>query len=355
MPIQVKCSNIVRYDPATGQYVHCNKRLNVDESRLGTTVECPKCGGMVEVIAAEPAELPTGKSDDLEIMMPLSGTGPGTPRKDLPASHAPRESDEPVSSRYSSPLDDDDQPPLPSSQQAPSWTLAAPPRAAEHTVKSQAPCINCHAQMDRDAPICPACGYLQPDDDVPGQEKGFQGWMQGQLAEGTSPMSVMLLVAFLGGLFLFSCVAYSLITFGGRSILLIIPFIIVALAFAIIVVVFRRRDEPWPAAIRRIGHPWTLLLLANRTLSWRDIRPPFAARLVLDRRDTPLADKDLLAVDGLGDYEVLDLEGTQLTDQSILNLRQTTKLKFLVVLRTATTPAAVRKLQNAKPSLWIWH
>ena len=364
MPIPVTCTNIVRYDKETGKYVYCKNTVNVSESRIGETIECPKCGGSLEVVPQEPTEIKTPRDGgdlnnlDLNNSQPstadvnnvdLNNVAPLPIDIDLPPDQPSAQTPPPPPAT-----------PKPSQVQAaspasPNWLLSAPPQAAQNTIQAQVPCINCHTPINRDEVICPSCGYKQPEDDLPDEEVGFQGWMRGQMAEGTSPLSVILLLGFLCSLCLFSCVAWSFVQYGGLTYMLVLPFIAVAVALGVVIAVNRRAEEPWLTAIRRVGHPWTLILLALRAWKWRDARPPFTPRRVLDYRGKEFTDDDLLAVEELAEYEVLDLEGTQLTDKGVLYLREVAGVRFLVLLRTQATSDAVRKLQQTKPAIWIWH
>jgi len=69
-----------------------------------------------------------------------------------------------------------------------------------------------------------------------------------------------------------------------------------------------------------------------------------------------LNDKQLAELADLGELEVLDLGGTQVSDESVgLLKRLRPTLRCLVLRNTHITPEAVDDLQQALPQVWIWY
>ena len=65
-------------------------------------------------------------------------------------------------------------------------------------------------------------------------------------------------------------------------------------------------------------------------------------------------DVELAEIEELKNCQVLDLEGTRITDRSLQMLYGHKHLQCLVLKRTKTTHDAVFRLQQAQPRLWIW-
>ena len=237
--------------------------------------------------------------------------------------------------------------------------LQAPPTAAAQTFQTHSNCINCHTPIPQGSNICPSCGREQPPLEVDQNQQGYQGWFREQLSEGTSPITVLFLALALCGVLLFLCVSYTMIEAKGAAILLgiavVVPLFVIAVVVTFIASKQRRADETLVAAITRVGRPWTLTLIFLRAWKWRQLGPPFSSRSVLDCRDMPFTDHDLLQTQGLSDYQAMDLEGTQVSDQALQYLHKMPNLQFIVLLRTNVTPQGVQSLQAARKSLWIWH
>jgi len=321
MPIEVKCTNIVKFDPANGKYVYCNQRIKVPDSKAGGIVACPKCGSSVEVIRSEPERLPRARqTEDFEnIGGPLDAG--------VPAPTGP--------------------------------TLQAPPTAAAQTFATHSNCINCHAPLPQGSNICPSCGREQPAIEIKKEQQGYQGWFREQLSEDTSPVTVLFLALGLCGILMFLCVSYVMVEHKDYVILLgiaiVAPIFMVAAIVGFIASKQRRAHETWMASVTRVGRPWALTLIFLRALNWRQLGVPFSARKVLDRRDMAFTDHDLLQTEGLNDFQAMDLEGTQVSDEALQYLHKMPNLQFIVLLRTNVTAEGVRKLQASRQALWIWH
>ncbi|MCB9938473.1 MAG: hypothetical protein H6823_09545, partial [Planctomycetaceae bacterium] len=191
-------------------------------------------------------------------------------------------------------------------------------------------------------------GVKKPDKTV-----GFERLFKGQLADGDSAESTLLMIKVVGGFmaaaFLFVCHPWSwLIAFAG-----------VAGYF-----VYRNKKRTSATAA---GDPstvnqdvastfiWTIALSFQRAFGWRVAAWPFPTTKVLTLHDSTFTDQDLREVDNLKQYETLDLEGTQLSDAALEHLAQMKQLRFIVVRRTNVTVAGVQRLQQALPKACIWY
>lgn len=308
MAIQVQCVNIVRYDPATGRYVYCNKVLSVDESKIGTTIRCPHCGGKVDVLP--PArEKPPADEALLDV--------------DVDAEPAPAV-----------------------------WAGATP--AARPTVEEDlVPCINCHAPIPEETRVCPSCGHEQPPEDREGPV-GFELWLRDQLYEEATPGQVLGIAVVLLLLSSSVCLTAGVILYGRAALWCLSPLVLVTLIALALVILSKRPHEPWGVAIRRGSHPWNMLLTLARLWGWRTVRWPFEPRAVLVKRGADFGDEQLLAIEDLDQYEVMDLEGTAISDRALRRLRRAKQLRFLIVRDTQVTDEGVEWLQYKRRRMWIW-
>ena len=80
-----------------------------------------------------------------------------------------------------------------------------------------------------------------------------------------------------------------------------------------------------------------------------------AGRLIIDMRGEPFSDRDLLDLEKLNVCEVLDAEGTDLTDNSLAAMHGLKHLRCLVIRKTHVTHDAVFRLQQSLPKCWIWY
>ena len=65
-------------------------------------------------------------------------------------------------------------------------------------------------------------------------------------------------------------------------------------------------------------------------------------------------DDELEELEGLDQFETLDLEGTQISDAGLEHLESLRHLRYLVLRGTQVTPAGVRQLQRKQRNTWIW-
>jgi hypothetical protein len=110
------------------------------------------------------------------------------------------------------------------------------------------------------------------------------------------------------------------------------------------------------AKLARFQQPfWYGLLKVARLLKWQGYDSNLSGRTIIDMRRQPVTDHQIPKIDDIGRCEVLDLEGTQITDEGLRHLQSIKTLKCLVVRKTEVTRAAVLRLQQSRRRLWIWH
>ena len=65
-------------------------------------------------------------------------------------------------------------------------------------------------------------------------------------------------------------------------------------------------------------------------------------------------DNDLMEHNDIKSVQVLDIQGTNLTDKGLLHLYDLKHLQCVVLRKTNVSPEAVFRFQQTFPRLWIW-
>ena len=318
---------------------HCRRTYTVDQSRLGATVACPHCFTPNDVLVVAEVEDEVDISDG-EYRLAPDDEGPTNPPVD------------PVGADYLEAAQAGRKKPATRPSPAPTPATSGPPQApgAATTVT----CDKCKAVLESGALKCSQCGAAtklgrMAGSDDPGAAPigepapGFQGWMESRLSEGESLDSMMLWVQILTGFFL---LVFSILWFPWFLILSVpalIAFIVVK-----VVNVGRKKNGEEPVT-------WYFLLWFARLTAWGFLKGPFARRKIYNGRGRRLVDSDLETIDGINDLDVLDVEGTQVTDESIDYLARLRNLKFLVVRGTGISQQGYKRLQERLRSTWIWY
>ena len=71
-------------------------------------------------------------------------------------------------------------------------------------------------------------------------------------------------------------------------------------------------------------------------------------------RDGIVGDNDVMKLKVDWGLQVLDLEGTQVTDKCLSHLEQLASLKYVVLRRTAVSSEAIQQLAHILPKARIW-
>lgn len=201
-----------------------------------------------------------------------------------------------------------------------------------------------------------------PLPDIEIQVAGCQRWLQQTMSEGVSvkfiavagnllvaAMAVILLgisILFLSGLGLGSVV-------GG----VLLFFTIVSTLFYLGVVYKSHQFMHKPAAqLAWFQKPfWRLMLFLSRFLKWERYDGALKGRRVITIRDRMFGDNDVMEHKGIKNVQVLDIQGTNLTDHGLLNLYDLKHLQCVVLRGTKVSPEAVFRFQQTFPRLWIWY
>ncbi len=317
MEIQFRCNNVSRHDQSTGRHEQCGQLLQANENHAGLKVRCPKCQQLMVVpVQEEPNE--TEKSSRFEI------------------SEAP------------------------APRKASSGGVVAP---GYHQFNKKVRCRKCGSILDEQG-RCTACYYIAPQlraadtpiDQIPIQPAGFQLWLQGILSDGigtamlaTAAHSLVAIAVMLSLL--------AALALGGSA------FTIVALALGFFVAIYvfvmiqTVRLSRVPAArIPLFMRPfWYLVLVAARIGKWQSYDGRLKDRVVVDVRGQAFSDRDLLELDKLPVCQVLDAQGTDLTDAGLALMHGLKNLRCLVVRRTHVSREGVFRLQQSVPKCWIWY
>ena len=100
---------------------------------------------------------------------------------------------------------------------------------------------------------------------------------------------------------------------------------------------------------------WNLLLYLARSQNWQKYDSTLKDRVIIDVRDEPFGDRELLGLDNLNIAEVLDAQGTDITDNALAAMHGLKHLRCLVLRKTHVTHEAVFRLQQSIPKCWIWY
>lgn len=305
MPIRFQCTNTAQYDEATGSYVTCGQPLEAQIEQAGKRVRCPQCKQPVTVPEAE--NLADAHSDAFAATVPQE-----------------------------------------------SLQVAG----FDPSVR----CIKCGTPLTPKK-RCPGCGHqermLVPDkrsiESIPVEPAGFQLWCKKRLSGGVSfrvvanAMHAMFAVIVI----LLSLMAVLVAGAGGVVALVFIAGVVVLYILCLM--------EARRLGTQRVAKPgvllrplWALFLLISRRTNWKNFVSSESPESIADLRNAPISDRDLITMEELQQCNVLDLEGTEITDQGLQYLRGMKNIKALVVGKTHVTEEAVFRLQQSIPTAWIW-
>ena len=99
---------------------------------------------------------------------------------------------------------------------------------------------------------------------------------------------------------------------------------------------------------------WNGVLGLARSMKWQNYDSALKGRTVIKVREKMFGDYELPELENLHRCQVLDLQGTNVTDQGLLHLYSLKHLQCLVLRKTKVSPEGVFRLQQSFPRLWIW-
>lgn len=390
MPHLVRCSNILRYDNEAKKYVQCDHEFTASDNLAGATVECPKCGNEIQLPKLDLEDRDVGlllNDGDLDFSdnpdaKPTDAEFARDNGEDSLAENIFASEPSDVAAAATTFADDElseiarNQPPIQSPSFGPSPTspldsdqFAAadtkpPPATFGSTLQVSSFCPRCGGALPAEAAMCPSCGYhkelnrhLDNRDfaDRPADDTGFQRWLRGAISEHESVDTIIVLFKIFIGLVVVGVLASLYLLIGPLALVFILPVVVYFVVKVVRKASQADADEDGAAAAEKRRGWWLFTLRAARLTGWREVGWPFRKRRVLNLRDKPINDDDLMRMPELDECVVLDLEGTNITDAGLTYLTGFRQLQFIVLRKTGVTPAGVARLQQSIRRAWIWH
>ncbi|MDA7906526.1 hypothetical protein N9B43_06450 [Mariniblastus sp.] len=201
-----------------------------------------------------------------------------------------------------------------------------------------------------------------PLPDIEIQVTGCQRWLQQTMSEGVSVKFIALagnllvgaMAVMLGGI---SALFLMGLGFGPVVGGLLLFLTIVSTCFYLGLLFKCRQFMHKPVAqLAWFQKPfWRLLLFFARFMKWERYDSALRGRRVIRIRDRMFGDNDIMEQKGIKNVQVLDIQGTNLTDRGLLNLYDLKHLQCVVLRGTKVSPEAVFRFQQTFPRLWIWY
>lgn len=319
MDIQFRCSNISHFDKATGQYQPCGQKMEASEAHVGLKVRCPKC--KQQAVVPSPAMVGSGSAEISD-----------TPEPDGGLFGQPVESAPETSGLTYSQFD------------------------------KKTRCRKCGSLLDGEG-RCTACYFVAPAmkpastpiDQIAIQPAGFQLWFQQIMADGVgmfqtaahSLFAVTMLLCLLAAIGLGGGTAFAWVVIG---------VVVLTLMYVIFTLQMKRLSRVPAARLPFYLRPfWYGVLVFARINNWQRYDSRLSGRVVIDVRGQPFSDRDLLELEHLPICQVIDADGTDLTDAGLALMHGLKNLRCLVIRRTHVTREGVYRLQQAIPRCWIWY
>ena len=369
---------------------HRGKKFSAWDDLVGKAVKCPKCqqemmvpGGDAEMPGAATPQAPASLADPMSDE--ADGIGLSSPPSSSGASPTLGNEDlvEPMASASYEPLPsaaNEDAFELPMPSVGTPKPVAKPKPSA--TPRPSAPssteieddlddaddlpfaCPSCNQTMPPQEDLCDNCGYhrvLRRRIDIshginkPDKTTGFERVLRRQL-ENSETAEAMLMYLKIAGLVAILLLLIVLVFCGG------VGWVLAVIAVAIVgYLVYRtlrgNRIVTGDSAVNRdilSSTVWGTLLNIQRLIGWRTMAWPFPTTKALTLHDSTFTDADLAELQELVEYQTLDLEGTQISNEGLQHLQSMTQLHYIVLLQTNVSVGGVQKLQQAIPAAWIW-
>ncbi len=395
MLIEIHCNNFSKFDPETGQYLACGEKLIVSDELIGQFVNCSKCSQQVEVPygAVTTSEVPRSpelnpakrveRNTQSKISAKESAGKREQKTKEAKKSRSPRSSSPAKAKSKSRTVDKRTRSestqaedldlklaePI-SRQRADVMSMDFTGQPVQSTLAEDAHdrCSKCGNISESGK--CTVCRYVeqnfeklhQPLDDVKIELAGFQRWFCRTMNEGVS-LRLLEYGAHIGiGLVAMGVLSLAVASIVGIAFgvvpgifMLLITVSVVLLYVGMIYKGKQFRRDP-RAHLAWFQKPfWNLILLLARSMNWEKYDNSLADRRIIKVREKMFGDNELTDLEGFKNCQVLDLQGTSVTDRGLLKLYALKHLQCLVLKRTNVSNEAVFRLQQSFPRLWIWH
>lgn len=351
MLIEFECPNIAEYDAASGRYIVCGKRLVVSDDKIGEMIECGKCNQLVEV--------------PFEAAQPTVQSQQSSSRdKSRPAVAATKAAGDKKRRRIAQKKSQVTEDVLPPPSDFLKFEFEKDSNAPSATYNSyENRCPKCGSPINKKGK-CTECRYVEqkfpsaylPVERIDMQLAGFQRWFCEILSEG---VSLRMFEIAMHSLVTFLCIVLILlgVLISGSAGWTLVTTILIGLGVYVAFVFkgHQLRHNP-RAQLAWFQKPiWNGILLVFRLTKWQNFDKRNKNRKIIDKRNAPLVDENFQMLEGLKGCQVLDLEGTLVTDRALRTLYGHRYLQCLVLRKTKVTAEGIMRLQQANPYTWIWY
>jgi hypothetical protein len=405
MLIEIRCGNFSNFDASLGRYVECEEKLIVSNDQLGSTITCTKCHQPVEVPydadtqilstetrpESEPESVakPTKSSNKskgqskIQNKADRSRKPDGNSKKSARSKSAPAPSTAARKSKRTSPTQGDPKNRVAKKRPAKKETRKSNKMGSKDVMSMDFNGQPIQSNLDVDRKErCKKCGNIsiegkctvcrfvepkfeklyQPLDDVKIELAGFQRWFSRTMSEGVSMKLVEwashIMLGLLGILLLVAA-AVCIAGLGPGPIFgVILMLLILGIAGLYISFVFKGHQflrDP-NAKLAWFQKPfWNMVLAMARFQKWEKYDGKLKDRRIIKVRDSSFRDPEIPQLEGFKTCQVLDLQGTAVTDTGLLDLYDLKHLQCVVLKQTNVTHQGVFRLQQSFPRLWIWY
>ena len=341
MNIEFTCTNILDYDAENQRYVQCGAEISAPREESGNRMKCPSCGEWIEVPVASTRQSNAQTGQPVGEAVSLATESIATGHDQLTAG---------VDSF--SQLEDE----FAESAETIADTGAALQFDAFNLTTR---CPKCSKLLDKRG-ACTSCKYGHEEIRLPPQKPvkhmeiktaGFSRWVENRLSGGVT------LKMMIGGVYAFSlivAIVCLLMAVGlGGAWAIVWLFVMAPFAFVLVftTVIWLRCATTHHNKLQwwqQIG--WDLMLSLCRSGNWWRKQ-----ELIIKDLDEKTYDHQIAVLPKLGKIQVLDLEGTQLSDAGLLRLYEYGNIQCLVVRNTQVTLEGVLRFQQHFRNIWVWY
>lgn len=342
--IQFKCTQILEYDNAAGQYVHCGQPLTAPKSDAGMKLQCSKCQQWVEIPFASTLRAKNNLTADA---LENERTSQRPKAKDFaieaePITDTMSQYDQDFAQNCAQRLGQQH-----TVLQFDSFNLAARCPLCGHLVNKTNQCTNCEFGHQRESltkPIPLKYMKVKPT----GISLSICRW----LSNDTSIRQLVNMSYIAFGV-LYCAAGLAAIMIGGPAGMIAMMFAIPLVAVYIYVTSFWVKQNTVTAVPLAFWQKpfWNLLLVYLRRNHWQGRR----AEEIIDCRNQSIDDQQVQILPNLSKALVLDLQGTEITDAGLHSLQGLKNLRYIVVRDTQVSDEGVFRLQQELPRAWIWN
>ncbi|MCP4462174.1 MAG: hypothetical protein GY819_05175 [Planctomycetaceae bacterium] len=313
MDIQFRCTNPSQFEEG-GNHKTCSQLLQVSSEIVGMEVRCPRCNQLT-VVPRRGKSVPDRSSANA-------------------ASFTTRESVAQVEAELS-----------------------------YGKFSQRTRCPKCGSLLDEEK-RCTSCRFetplvkvpKTPLSQMPVKPAGFQLWFQAIMTDGVGvkvfevSLHMLLLVAVI------ALIIVAVILGGTAAIYVILAALTLGFLYLMTVIQTKRMATVPGARLPFFLRPiWNTILRLARSQNWQKYDSRLKGRLIIDVRGENFGDRELLDLENLNICQVLDAEGTDITDNALAAMHGLKHLRCLVLRKTHVSHEAVFRLQQSLTKCWIWY